>query len=138
MTIGVLPSLYSKVNRCWKKKISWIFYLASHLLNLNKAISLKINSAIRGINIHLVLPIFKKSTKEHINILYQADLAFPNLLSNGKCHRVSGEKSAKFSHLTSVFELQFLGDQIPFGISWTSGCYFVDLFPSSFRSILSL
>lgn len=53
-----------------------------------------------------MLPILKSSTKEDINILSKTYLlAFPKLLSSGKCHSVSGEQNAKFSHLTSIFEL---------------------------------
>ena len=109
-----------------------------HCSYLNKAICLRINSSAQGINIHLTLLIFKKSTKEDINILSKADLTFPNLLSNGKYHSVSWEKNAKFSCLTSVFELEFLGDKIPSEILWARDCYSGDLFLFSIRPIKSL
>lgn len=96
------------------------------------------SSPTQGINIHLMLLIFKRCIKEDINILSKADLAFPNLLSNGKCHSVSGENNANFFHLTSVFELQFLGDQIPSEISRARGCSSGDLFLSSLKSIVAL
>lgn len=58
---------------------------------------MRISSTTQIINIHLTLFIFNRSIKEDINILLKADLTFPNLLSNCKCHSVSWEKNANSS-----------------------------------------